>query len=244
MISAKASPLSTPTISSRRMIRQALALDSSRVASARTATVMVWVPALPPMLATIGISTASATILAIDPSNWLITQADSSAVTQVREQPGKPALGDGPDRIRQFLFAAHAAERLDVLLGLLLDHVDDVVERDHADQPVVVVDDRRRYQVVAFEQARDLLLVVGGPHRAQILLEQVAQSGPAAWCAAAGRAPPTPSELAVRIDDIELPEAVRQVGRLAHVVDGLADRPIGPTAMNSSCMRRPAEFSG
>ena len=33
-----------------------------RVAKARTATVMVWVPAFPPMLATIGISTASATI--------------------------------------------------------------------------------------------------------------------------------------------------------------------------------------
>ena len=51
------------------MTRQTLALDSSRVASARTATVMVWVPALPPMLATIGISTASATIFSIAPSN-------------------------------------------------------------------------------------------------------------------------------------------------------------------------------
>ena len=36
MISAKPSPLSTPTSSSRRMMRPALALDSSRVASART----------------------------------------------------------------------------------------------------------------------------------------------------------------------------------------------------------------
>src|SRR4029453_19654815 len=83
MISAKATPLSTPTINSRRMTPQALALESSRVASARTATVMVWVPALPPMLATIGISTASATIFWIDHSNWLITHDASNAVSRL-----------------------------------------------------------------------------------------------------------------------------------------------------------------
>ena len=206
-------------------MRQALALDSSRVASARTVTVMVWVPALPPMLATIGISTASATILAIEPSKLLITQADSSAHEQVREQPGKPALDDGPDRVGEFLLAAHAAERLDVLLGLLLDHVDDVVEGDDADQPVVVVDDRRRDQVVALEQARDLLLVVGGAHRPQVLLEQIRdRHRPLGAQQAIERH--HAGEPAVGIDHIELPEAVRQIGRLAHVVDGLADRPI------------------
>ena len=69
MMTAKQMPFSTPTHISRRITRHTLARDNSRVASARTATVMVWVPALPPMLATIGISTASATIFSIDPSN-------------------------------------------------------------------------------------------------------------------------------------------------------------------------------
>ena len=46
---------------------------ADRVARARTATVMVCVPALPPMEATIGISTASATMLSIVASNRLMT---------------------------------------------------------------------------------------------------------------------------------------------------------------------------
>src|SRR5262245_37467252 len=88
MISAKERPWSAPTSTSRRMMRQVFALESSRVASARTVTVMVWVPALPPMLATIGISTASATILAIEPSKLLITQDESSAVSRLANSQG------------------------------------------------------------------------------------------------------------------------------------------------------------
>ena len=49
-------------MTSRMMMRPALWMSMSRVASARTVTVMVCVPALPPIEATIGISTASATI--------------------------------------------------------------------------------------------------------------------------------------------------------------------------------------
>ena len=45
--------------------RNALAAVNSPIASARTATVTVCVPALPPIDATIGISTASATIFSI-----------------------------------------------------------------------------------------------------------------------------------------------------------------------------------
>ena len=105
MITAKPSPLMRPTSSSRRTTRHALASLRSRVASARTATVMVCVPALPPMLATIGISTASATILAIEPSNWRITQDASSAVPRLASSQGKRLASDGPDRIRQLLVA-------------------------------------------------------------------------------------------------------------------------------------------
>ena len=61
MITAKAHPLASPTMVSRATTRIALVAVRSRVARARTATVRVWVPALPPIEATIGISTASAT---------------------------------------------------------------------------------------------------------------------------------------------------------------------------------------
>ena len=73
MISANTSPLSSPTMVSRPMTRAALTAPRSCVASARTATVMVCVPALPPMEATIGMSTASATICSMVASNRLIT---------------------------------------------------------------------------------------------------------------------------------------------------------------------------
>jgi len=62
VMTAKARPLTSPTMVSRSTTRIALNDPSSRVASARTATVMVWVAALPPWLATIGANTASATI--------------------------------------------------------------------------------------------------------------------------------------------------------------------------------------
>src|SRR5262245_12457083 len=48
VMTAKAKPVTSPTSTSRRTRRAALALDNSCVASARTATVMVWVAALPP----------------------------------------------------------------------------------------------------------------------------------------------------------------------------------------------------
>ena len=60
--------------------RMALPEESSRVASARTATVMVCVAALPPWLATMGTSTASATIFSSSPENRPSTEEAMKAV--------------------------------------------------------------------------------------------------------------------------------------------------------------------
>ena len=59
---AKIAPLANPTTISRPISRRSRRPSSSRMASARTVTVMVWVPALPPIEATIGMRMASATI--------------------------------------------------------------------------------------------------------------------------------------------------------------------------------------
>ena len=161
MISAKAMPLSTPTINSRRMMRQALALESSRVASARTATVMVWVPALPPMLATIGISTASATIFWIDPSNWLITQDASSAVSRFANSQGKRPLAmvqtesDSSSSRPTPPNALMSSSASSSITSTMSSKVITPTSRS------VVIDDRGGDEVVALEQPRDLLLVVG-----------------------------------------------------------------------------------
>ena len=56
------------------------------------------------------------------------------------------------------------AKRLHVLFGLVLNDLDDVVDGDDADEAVVLVDDRRRHQVVALELAGHLLLVGGREH--------------------------------------------------------------------------------
>ena len=136
VMTAKASPLTRPTIPSRITTRNALLEPSSRVASARTATVMVWVAALPPWLATIGASTASATIF----SQLALEQAEHGGRQEgggeIDQQPVEAARGDGPDVVGQFFVAGDAAERLEVLVGLFLDDVDDVVDGDDADQPV------------------------------------------------------------------------------------------------------------
>jgi hypothetical protein len=52
------------------------------VAIARTVTASVWVPALPPTPATIGISVASATMRSIVPSNAAMIDEATSAVNR------------------------------------------------------------------------------------------------------------------------------------------------------------------
>ena len=76
-------PFSTATASSRRTKLAAASRSIWRSASARTATVTVWVPALPPMEATIGISTASATIRSMVASNSPITAEARMAVSRL-----------------------------------------------------------------------------------------------------------------------------------------------------------------
>ena len=59
------------------------------MASARTATVMVCVPALPPIEATMGMRMASATICSSVASNREITQEASTAVRRLMKSQAK-----------------------------------------------------------------------------------------------------------------------------------------------------------
>jgi hypothetical protein len=71
-------------------------LVRSFVASARTATVSAWVPAFPPIEATIGIRTASATICAMASSNWAITSEARIAVIRFTKSQGRRCLVVSP----------------------------------------------------------------------------------------------------------------------------------------------------
>ena len=75
-------PFSSATVISRRMVRKVLDWVSWLVASARTATAMVCVPAWPPIEAAMGMRMASATICSIAPSNSAITVEASMAVNR------------------------------------------------------------------------------------------------------------------------------------------------------------------
>ena len=96
---------------------------------------------------------------------------------EVDEKPAEARARDRPDRIGQFLVAPDAAQRLQVLLRLLLDDVDDIVDRERSDEAPSFVDHGLRHEVVAFEQARHVFLVVGGVDRMARLGQHVLDAG-------------------------------------------------------------------
>ena len=77
---ATVAPFSTATRNSRTMMRVVFDWVSWLSEMARTDTAIVWVPALPPIEATIGISTASATICSIAAPNSQMIVDPTSAV--------------------------------------------------------------------------------------------------------------------------------------------------------------------
>jgi hypothetical protein len=80
---ATLAPLSRATRTSRQTARQRFDWVSWLVASARQVTASVWVPALPPTPATIGINMASATIWAMAASKKLMMVDATSAVPRL-----------------------------------------------------------------------------------------------------------------------------------------------------------------
>mmetsp|Transcript_23757 Transcript_23757/g.42640 ORF Transcript_23757/g.42640 Transcript_23757/m.42640 type:complete len:259 (-) Transcript_23757:789-1565(-) len=92
MTTAKIAPLIRPTRTSRRITRHTFAPVKSFVASARTATVSDWVPAFPPIDATMGIKTARATICAKAISNCAMTSDARIEVTRFTASHGMRRL--------------------------------------------------------------------------------------------------------------------------------------------------------
>ena len=86
---ANTAPLINPTKASRRIIRKKLDPVRSLVAMARTAMVRLWVPALPPIEAMIGIKTASATNCEMVASNCAMTMDATTAVKRLTASQGK-----------------------------------------------------------------------------------------------------------------------------------------------------------
>ena len=129
---------------------------------------------------------------------------------QVDEQPGEAALARCTRRCRKLSSAPTPPSALDILVGLLLDDVDDVVDGDHADQPVGLVDHRGRDQVVALEQPRHVLLVVRRLHAARLVV-MMSAIGIGRFERSSRSRGTVPRRDGRGIDDEELVELVRQV---------------------------------
>ena len=196
----------------------------SPAASERTVTVSAWVPALPPMPATIGINVASATSRAIVPSKWAMTKAPISAVNRLTTSQGKRFMlvcragtkvssADTPPSLRMSSSASSSITSTTSSTVIT------------PKQAAVAVDHGGGDQGVAVEGAGDVLLVGLGREGAQLLVLDVGQRHGAP---AAQQAPErhVAHDLEARVDQEDVVEVVRQVGMGAQIVDGLADRPI------------------
>src|ERR1700733_12868803 len=117
---------------------------------------MVWVAALPPWLATIGASTASATICSSWPSNRPSTDEARKAVARLTKSQLKR-----PRAMVQTLSDS----------SLSLVQLPHVLDGDDAAQPVGGVDHRSRDQIIFAEQPRPLFLVVEHRHPAAVFVD-------------------------------------------------------------------------
>ena len=120
---------------------------------------------------------------------------------------------------------ADAAHLEQVFLGLLVDHVDDVVDHDHALQPPVVVDDRARDQVLVAEDVRHFSLVGRRGQRRDVGIDDVEDRYRTLGAQHACRAAPSRAGDRSRIDHEDVVHVVGQVGRFAAIVDHLAHGP-------------------
>ena len=97
--------------------------------------------------------------LPIVPSNSATTEAARNAVARLTMSHGSRLRSDSVGGVNTRSSLGDAGQPVDVLGRLVLDDVDDVVDRDDADQLVLLVDDRDREQVVGRDLPRDFFLV-------------------------------------------------------------------------------------
>ena len=129
--------------SSRRTTRHQSRRRTSPSAIARMTSVAACEPELPPLLMMSGTNSARTTARAISFSKNPIAVAVSiSPTNSTASQPAALAdhVGEADLEVRRVEGLA-AADLLDVLGGLLLHHVHDVVGRDDALHPALGVDD-------------------------------------------------------------------------------------------------------
>ena len=173
-MTAQMRPLSPPTAISFHSSQRALTHSTWPSAMPRMISVTVWVPAMPPMLATMGMSAASAATFSMVPSKRLTTAAARNAVTRLMPSHTQAPARRREDAGEHVFLVAQTGRGHDFVRGFLADHVDDVVDRDAAEQLALLVDHRRRHEVAVLEQLRDVVRVGLGRDARAFRIEDVA----------------------------------------------------------------------
>ena len=186
---------------------------------------MVWVAALPPWLATIGASTASATIFSSWPSNRPSTEDARKAVARLTSSQLKrplamvQTLSDNSSSLvtppSAFRSSSASSSITSTTSSMVMTPTSRFVGIDHGGGD----------QIVFAEQPRHLFLVVQDGHAAAVFVDQIGQRHRPARAQQRIQRYRALPVLRV-IDRVDFVEPVRQVRRVAHVVDRLPDGPV------------------
>ena len=113
---------------------------------------------------------------------------------------------------------------MNVFLCFLLQHFHDVIGRDDAEHAAIVIDDRRRNEVIALKLQRDLFLIFLRRNLVNFRVGDIVNGH-----RAPGSEQPVERHAADQmvggIDDPYLREVSRQVVFIAHIINRLPDRP-------------------
>ncbi len=158
----------------------------------------------------------------IVPVNRPTTLAARNAVARLTPSQGRRLRSDSLRRSEHALVTGHAGEPIDVLGGFVLDDVDHVVNRDDANELVLLIHDRDGQEVVGRDLPGDLFLIhlhagadqIGGHDPLQRRLRRHEQQTPQRDDA---------DEMTTLVHDVEIEDHL-DVAAALNLGNGLADR--------------------
>jgi hypothetical protein len=138
-----------------------------------------WVAALPQVPTTMGMKKARATICSSCSAFHSMMDVDSSEVNKQNRQPAESAPEQPRHRPFEVLLLEghHGRNTLKVLGVFGLDDVDDVVDGDHAQKPVLLVDHRHGEEVVFLDLGGGRLDIQIVGHRDDVRLHDLGELG-------------------------------------------------------------------
>ena len=144
--------------------------DNCSNANARITNATVWLPVLPPMLATIGIRVAS------DTSSWMVDskrpmkRVAANAVTRLTNSQRDRLRADSHTGREHVFGAAKARHRQRFFVRRHPDEIDDRIDGQPSHELAAIVHHRQRHEIVPLERARGVCRQIGRAKRQRVAL--------------------------------------------------------------------------